>query len=284
MISAGCPPQRVFPSCRFSASGSTKVMRPTWCGCRGRPIDAPDVRHVLPICPQRDCHHAATFYLHRNRPYSAELPPTTARIARYAWGDDYHDVLERRLDALLAWMRSATTESFLRHAPMLDTGPVQERVYAQYVRGLGWIGKNSCLINPRARVVAVPRRDHLPARSGRRTRRDSEQCGSFTEGAWRPVRPGALVEPESSIRTGASPTSTIEAPCGLYRSSTSNRSAHTSTAVTSVRKSVRITPPGKIRSRPIRIGSRGPVSTCRGWPTSPRAKTVTSKRCCGDRR
>jgi epoxyqueuosine reductase len=71
--------------------------------------------------------------------------PSQAIIARYARGDDYHDVLKRRLDALLAWMRMEATEPFDARA-YVDTGPVQERVYAQYA-GLGWIGKNTCLIN-----------------------------------------------------------------------------------------------------------------------------------------
>ena len=73
------------------------------------------------------------------------LTPERAVIARYAWGDDYHDVLKARLDALLAWMRAESPEAFDARA-YVDTGPVQERVYAQYA-GLGWIGKNSCLIN-----------------------------------------------------------------------------------------------------------------------------------------
>jgi epoxyqueuosine reductase len=68
-----------------------------------------------------------------------------AVIARYARGDDYHDVLKERLDALLAWMRAESPEPFDARA-YVDTGPVQERVYAQYA-GLGWIGKNTCLIN-----------------------------------------------------------------------------------------------------------------------------------------
>ena len=70
----------------------------------------------------------------------------TAKISRYAWGDDYHDVLKTRLDALVAWMRAESDEPFDARA-YVDTGPVQERVYAQYA-GLGWIGKNTCLINP----------------------------------------------------------------------------------------------------------------------------------------
>jgi len=69
-----------------------------------------------------------------------------ALIARYAWGDDYHAVIGRRLEALVDWMRAETAEPF-DALPYVDTGPVQERVFAQYA-GLGWIGRNTCLINP----------------------------------------------------------------------------------------------------------------------------------------
>jgi epoxyqueuosine reductase len=67
-------------------------------------------------------------------------------VARYAWSRDYHDVLGERLDVLLAWMRAQHPEPFDARA-YVDTGPVQERVYAQYA-GVGWIGKNTCVINP----------------------------------------------------------------------------------------------------------------------------------------
>jgi len=78
-------------------------------------------------------------------PDKARPPSDVAAIARYAHGDDYHDVLKERLDALLAWMRAESPDAFDARA-YVDTGPVQERVYAQYA-GLGWIGKNTCLIN-----------------------------------------------------------------------------------------------------------------------------------------
>jgi len=80
-----------------------------------------------------------------DRPYSTKAADGQALIARYAWGEDYHEVLGRRMEALLTWMRDAFAEPFDARA-YVDTGPVQERVYAQYA-GLGWIGKNTCLIN-----------------------------------------------------------------------------------------------------------------------------------------
>lgn len=66
-------------------------------------------------------------------------------ISRYAWGDDYHDVIGRKLDALLAEMRGEFVEPFDARA-YVDTGPVVERVAAKYA-GLGWLAKNTCLIN-----------------------------------------------------------------------------------------------------------------------------------------
>jgi epoxyqueuosine reductase len=103
-----------------------------------------DVRRVLPSA--RSVIVTATVY-NTDRPYSLECDdPDRAHIARYAWGDDYHDVIGKRLDALLSWMREASPEPFDAR-PYVDTGPVQERVYAQY-GGIGWIGKNTCLINP----------------------------------------------------------------------------------------------------------------------------------------
>jgi epoxyqueuosine reductase len=104
-----------------------------------------DVRAVVPSA--RSVVSLGTIY-NVDRPYSVEnTDPGRAAVARYAWGDDYHVVIQRRLDALLAWMRGAAGASFEGRA-YVDTGPVQERVYAQYA-GLGWIGKNTCLINPR---------------------------------------------------------------------------------------------------------------------------------------
>ena len=82
-----------------------------------------------------------------DRPYSTAIADRDrATIARYAWGDDYHDVIGGRMEALLAWMRERSPEPFDARA-YVDTGPIQERVFARHA-GLGWIGKNSCVINP----------------------------------------------------------------------------------------------------------------------------------------
>jgi epoxyqueuosine reductase len=147
-----------------------------------------DVRRVVPGA--RSVIVTGTLY-NTDRPYSSELPPGVARISRYAWGDDYHDVLTRRLDALLAWMRAESTEPFAACA-YVDTGPVQERVYAQYA-GLGWVGKNTCLINPElgswlflSEIITTLPLD--PDTQG------LEQCGSCTR-CLEACPTGALVEP-----------------------------------------------------------------------------------------
>ena len=66
-------------------------------------------------------------------------------ISRYAWGDDYHSVLTGKLEAIVAAMRAQFPGPFDARF-YSDTGPVIERVAAKYA-GLGWLAKNTCLIN-----------------------------------------------------------------------------------------------------------------------------------------
>jgi epoxyqueuosine reductase len=89
--------------------------------------------------------------------YNSPLPasthaPAQARdgsprgwISRYAWGDDYHEVIHRKLEALVRDLRAEFHERFEARA-YVDTGPIIERVAAKYA-GLGWLAKNTCLIN-----------------------------------------------------------------------------------------------------------------------------------------
>ncbi|HEX4641823.1 MAG TPA: tRNA epoxyqueuosine(34) reductase QueG [Candidatus Acidoferrales bacterium] len=66
-------------------------------------------------------------------------------MSRYAWGDDYHTVLGEKLKTLIEHLRAEFSEPFEARA-YVDTGPIVERVAAKYA-GLGWLAKNTCLIN-----------------------------------------------------------------------------------------------------------------------------------------
>jgi len=85
-------------------------------------------------------------------PYSTEVPPEEPGdvprgwISRYAWGDDYHQVMSEKLEALVRALRERIARPFEARA-YVDTGPVVERVAAKYA-GLGWLAKNTCLIHP----------------------------------------------------------------------------------------------------------------------------------------
>ncbi|HLC05012.1 MAG TPA: tRNA epoxyqueuosine(34) reductase QueG [Anaerolineales bacterium] len=71
-----------------------------------------------------------------------------ARIAAYAQGNDYHLVLVDRLQPLVAYIHDLSGLKELQYRVYTDTGPILERELAQRA-GIGWIGKNTCLINPK---------------------------------------------------------------------------------------------------------------------------------------
>jgi epoxyqueuosine reductase len=85
-------------------------------------------------------------------PYSTEAAADNAIgseprgwISRYAWGDDYHEVLGAKLDQLVAALRKRFGDRFTERS-YVDTGPIVERAAAERA-GLGWRAKNTCLIN-----------------------------------------------------------------------------------------------------------------------------------------
>jgi epoxyqueuosine reductase len=79
--------------------------------------------------------------------HAVAAPTPGARIARYAQGDDYHDVLRGRLRQLLAWIRQRLPNA--RGRAVVDTAPLLERDFARRA-GLGWFGKNTMLLNKRS--------------------------------------------------------------------------------------------------------------------------------------
>lgn len=80
------------------------------------------------------------------QPDPAPDRPDDGRVARYAWGDDYHDVLRERLGRLFLWLDEAVGGS-LGGRVFTDSAPVLDKAWAAR-GGLGWIGKNANLLSP----------------------------------------------------------------------------------------------------------------------------------------
>ncbi len=100
-----------------------------------------------------------------------------ASIARYAWGADYHEVMRRSLEALVGKIAEIHGEPFQSRV-CVDTAPLLERSYAK-AAGLGWIGKNTCLINQEKgswfflgeAILSIPLAPDIPA---------PHRCGTCT--------------------------------------------------------------------------------------------------------
>jgi epoxyqueuosine reductase len=82
-----------------------------------------------------------------SRPRAERGSEVRGKIASYAWGDDYHLVLPERLQSLIHFIETEVGHT-VANRWYTDTGPILERDLAQRA-GLGWIGKNTCLIHPR---------------------------------------------------------------------------------------------------------------------------------------
>jgi epoxyqueuosine reductase len=76
-------------------------------------------------------------------PHAAKPAAGRGRVARYAWGRDYHKVIGRKLKRLAAWLEEASGKPA---RSFVDSGPVLERAWAQRA-GIGWVGKNANLLN-----------------------------------------------------------------------------------------------------------------------------------------
>ena len=82
----------------------------------------------------------------QSAPLSNEPDTPRGRVAAYAWGDDYHLVIPKKLQALVTFIEEQLGQP-IPNRYYTDTGPLLERDLAQRA-GLGWIGKNTCLIAP----------------------------------------------------------------------------------------------------------------------------------------
>lgn len=106
-------------------------------------------REILPEC--KSILVLATPYSapHRAKRSASEVEAGEMRgqVASYAWGDDYHDVLPSRMKELVQFIEEQAGGP-VKNRWYTDTGPILERDLAQRA-GIGWMGKNTCLINPK---------------------------------------------------------------------------------------------------------------------------------------
>jgi epoxyqueuosine reductase len=110
-----------------------------------RPQRREDLRQILPGAQSVVVVGLSYFVL--DPPDDLWQDPSRGRIARYAWGLDYHDIILPRLRELGDFIDQEAGRTLNQRA-YVDTGPVLERDFAAQA-GLGFIGKNSLLISPR---------------------------------------------------------------------------------------------------------------------------------------
>ena len=158
-----------------------------------------DPRRILPSVKSVIC--VALIY-NTSYPYSADAPAKSQPggagggplpngwISRYAWGRDYHKTMRVKLEQLRAAVEKLSPGAETR--VYVDTGPIVERAFARF-SGMGWMGKNTCLINERTGswfflgvlLTSLELQPDLPA---------PDRCGSCTR-CLEACPTGALVEP-----------------------------------------------------------------------------------------
>jgi len=101
------------------------------------------VKRVDPRQVLRGAKSVISLALNYYTPAEHAKDPRVGKISRYAWGDDYHDVLSARLRSLWTWIEAAFPGA--GGTWYVDTGPVMEKAWAARA-GIGWIGKHANLI------------------------------------------------------------------------------------------------------------------------------------------
>src|SRR5262245_49956613 len=102
------------------------------------PLQRSDPRLLLP-----SARSVVSVALNYFRPEKHVDASQVGKISRYAWGDDYHDVLREKLSSLLEWIRGGSPE--VEGKICVDTSPMMDKAWAVRA-GLGWIGKHTNLI------------------------------------------------------------------------------------------------------------------------------------------
>ena len=86
---------------------------------------------------------SSTIDIRKSSDTSTTVETNTPKIAKYAWGDDYHQVIKEKLFTLMGEIQSQIPD--FEGRAFVDSAPVMERQWAERA-GLGWIGKNSLLL------------------------------------------------------------------------------------------------------------------------------------------
>ena len=102
------------------------------------PAERTDPRLLLP-----GARSVVVVALNYYTPHEHADDPATGKISRYAWGDDYHEVVGSRLKSLLAWIKEQWPET--EGKTCIDIQPMMDKAWGARA-GLGWIGKHSNLI------------------------------------------------------------------------------------------------------------------------------------------
>jgi epoxyqueuosine reductase len=111
-------------------------------------------------------------------PHQHQENSNTGKVSRYAWGDDYHDVVKEKLLSLLAWIREQEPEAVGKVC--VDIQPAMDKAWAVRA-GLGWLGKHSNVITPEHGSWVFIGELLLNLELDHDTERVEDHCGTCTQ-------------------------------------------------------------------------------------------------------
>ncbi len=150
------------------------------------PARRTDPRELLP-----GARSVVAVALNYYTPHRHTDEPASGKISRYAWGDDYHDVLGEKLRALLAWIKEEAPGA--EGKVCVDAQPAMDKAWAARA-GLGWIGKHTNLITRDYGSWVFLGELLLDIELDYDTAREEDHCGTCTL-CLEACPTGAIVEP-----------------------------------------------------------------------------------------